>query len=59
MAVSKEELKNLLIRGKKESGKGGLKLNIKKLTSRHPGPLCHGKEKGKGGSSDIFPILGL
>ena len=58
-AESKEELKNLLIRGKKESGKGSLKLNIKKLTSWHPAPLRHGKETGKGGSSDRFPLLGL
>jgi len=48
-----------LIRGKKESGKGSLKLNIKKLTSWHPAPLRHGKERGKGGSSDRFPLLGL
>ena len=58
MAERKEELKNLLIRGK-ESGKGSLKLNIKKLTSWHPAPLHHGKEKGKGGSGDRFPLLGL
>ena len=58
-AESKKELKNLLIRGKKESGKGSLKLNIKKLTSWHPAPLRHGKERGKGGSSDRYPLLGL
>ena len=30
MAISKEELKSLLMRVKKESEKAGLKLNIKK-----------------------------
>ena len=33
MAESKEELKNLLMKVKKESEKAGLKLNIKKLRS--------------------------
>ena len=32
MAESKEELKSLLMRVKEESGKAGLKLNIKKKT---------------------------
>ena len=43
MAESEEELKNLLIKVKEESGKAGLKLNIKKLRSWHPVPLLHGK----------------
>ena len=43
-AESEEELKNLLIRMKKESEKAGLKLNIKKkLISWHLAPLLHGK----------------
>ena len=35
MAGSKEELKSLLMKVKEESEKVGLKLNIKKLRSRH------------------------
>ena len=36
MAVSKEELKSLLIKVKEESEKAGLKLNIQKQRSWHP-----------------------
>ena len=43
MAESKEELKSLLKKVKEESGKVGLKLNIRKLRSWHPVPLLHGK----------------
>ena len=46
MAESKEELKNLLMRGKEGSENASLKLNIKKkkkLRSWHPAPLLHGK----------------
>ena len=45
MAQSEEELKSLLIRVKEESGKAGLKLNIKKKKKRsgHPVPSLHGK----------------
>ena len=35
MAESEEELKSLLMRVKEESEKAGVKLNIKKLRSRH------------------------
>ena len=60
MAESEEELKSLLMRVKEESERAGLKLNIKKkLRSWCPVPLLHGKQKGKGGSSDRFPLLGL
>ena len=41
MAESKEELKGLLMRVKEESERASLRLNIKKLRSRHPAPL-HG-----------------
>ena len=44
---SEEELKSLLMRVKEESERASLKLNIKKLRSWHPAPLCHGKQKGK------------
>ena len=43
MAESEEELKSLLMRVKEESERASSKLNIKKLRSRHPAPLCHGK----------------
>ena len=47
MAESKEELKSLLMRVKKETEKAGLKLSIKKLRLWHPVPSVHGKQKGK------------
>ena len=43
MAESKEKLKSLLMRVKEESGKAGLKLNIRKLISWYPVPSLHGK----------------
>ena len=43
MAESEEELKSLLMKGKKQSEKSGLKLNIQKLRSCHPVPSLHGK----------------
>ena len=42
MAESEEELKNLLMRVKKKRERAGLKLNIKKLRSRHLPPSLHG-----------------
>ena len=39
IAESKEELRNLLMRGKKETGKGGLKLNIQKTKIMACGPI--------------------
>ena len=42
-AESKEELKSLLMKVKKESEKVGLKLNIQKTKIRHPVPSLHGK----------------
>ena len=39
MAESKEELKSLLIKVKKESEKAGLKLNIKKTKIMASGPI--------------------
>ena len=38
--------------------RASLKLNIKKLIPWHLAPLLHGKEWGKGGSRDRFPLLG-
>ena len=59
MAERKEEIKSPLMRVKEESEKAGLKLNIKNLRSWHPTLLLHAKYRGKGGSSDRFPLLGL
>ena len=39
MAESEEELKNLLMKGKEESGKDGLKLNIQKTKIMASGPI--------------------
>ena len=39
MGESEEELKNLLMKVKKESEKAGLKLNIQKTKTRAPGPI--------------------
>ena len=59
MAESKEELKNLLMRVK-ESEKAGLKLNIKKAKIIASDPVIYmANRRGKGGSSDRFPLLGL
>ena len=43
MAESEEELKNLLMKVKKESEKVCLKLNIQKTRSWYPVPSLHGK----------------
>ena len=42
-AESKEELKSLLMKVKKENEKAGLKFNIQKLRSWHLVPSLHGK----------------
>ena len=39
MAESEEELKSLLIKGKEESEKAGLKLNIQKTKTMASGPV--------------------
>ena len=43
MAETEEELKSLLMKGKEESEKVGLKLNIQKRRSWHLVPSFHGK----------------
>ena len=43
MAESEEELKSLLMKGKEESAKVGLKLNIQKNKIMASGPSLHGK----------------
>ena len=43
MAESEEELKSLVMRGKEESEKAGLKLNIQKTEIMGYRPSLHGK----------------
>ena len=62
MTESEEELKSLLMRVKEESEKAGLKLNIKKKKKLRSWirPLYFmANRRGKGGSSDRVPFLGL
>ena len=47
MAESKEELKCLLMMMKKESKKGGLKLNIQKTKLMPSGPITSWKNEGE------------
>ena len=47
MAESEEELQNLLMKVKEESGKVGLKLNIQKTKIMASGLSLHGKQMGK------------
>ena len=46
MAESKEELKSLLMKGKEESEKVGLKLNIQKTKIMASGPITSWQTKG-------------
>ena len=65
VAESREELKSLLIRVKEESENVDLKLkDTKIMAAKHKdhGSKSHHfmtNRRGKGGSSDRFPILGL
>ena len=43
MAESQEELESLLMKGKEESEKAGLKLSMQKVRSWHLVPSLHGK----------------
>ena len=47
MAESKEELKSLLMKVKKESGKLGLKLNIQKRKIMAPSPITSWQKDGE------------
>ena len=58
-AESEEELKSLLMKGKEESEKAGLKLSIQKLRSWHPVPSLHGNRWGNNGNSERLYFLGL
>ena len=46
-AESEEELKSLLVKGKEESGKVGLKLNIQKTKIRASGPITSWQTDGE------------
>ena len=59
IAESKEELKSLLMRVKKESEKTGLKLSIKKTKIMVSGSITSWQIEGKSGSSNRFPLPGL
>ena len=59
MAESKEELKSLLMKVKKESEKAGLKFNIQKLRSCHWSYHFMANRWGKSVKSGIFSFLGL
>ena len=65
MAKSEEELKSLLMMVKEENDRESLRLNIKtnkqknELRSWHLPHYCMANRRGKGGSSDRFPLLGL
>ena len=59
MAESKEELKNLLMKVKKESEKSGLKLNIQKTKIVASSHITSGQVDGETGNSDRLYFLGL
>ena len=61
MAESKEELKSLLMRGKEESEKIGLKLNIQKTKIMVSGPITYfmANRWGNNVNSDRLYFLGL
>ena len=52
MAESEEELKSLLMKVKKESEKGALKLNIQKTEIMASSPITSWQIDGKNGNSD-------
>ena len=57
MAVSKEELKSLLLKVKEESEKAGLKLNIQKTKIMASGPLTSWEIDGET-METVRPYLG-
>ena len=54
MAESEEELKNLLMKMKKETEKPGLKLNIQKMKNMASGPITSWKIDGETMTDFIF-----
>ena len=63
MAENEDEQNSLLMRVKDKSERAGLKLNIKKTKIMASSPraniYCMANRRGKGGSGDRFPLLGL
>ena len=59
MAESEEELKSLLMNGKEESEKVGLKLNIQKTKIRVSGPITSWQIDGETVQTVTDFILGL
>ena len=59
MAESKEELKSLLMKVKKESEKAGLKLNIQKMKIMASSPITSWKIDGKTVEKMADFILGV
>ena len=59
MAESEEELKNLLMKVKEESGKAGLKLNIQKTKIMTSGPITSWQIDGKTMETVTDYFLGL
>ena len=59
MAVSKEELKSLLMKVKEESEKAGLKLNIQKTKTTASGYHFMANRWGNNATSDRLYFLGL
>ena len=59
MAESEEELKNLLMKVKEETGKAGLKLHIQKIKIMASGPITSQKTDGETMETlTIFIFLG-
>ena len=59
MAENEEKLKRPLMKGKEESEKAGLKLNIQKTEVMASSPITSWQIEGKIGNSDRFYFLGL
>ena len=59
MALTEEELKNLLMKVKEESEKAGLKLNIQETKIMASGPITSWQRWGNNGNSDRLYFLGL
>ena len=59
MAESEEELKSLLMKGKEESEKVGLKLNIQKTKIMASGPITSWEIDGETVSDFIFLFMGF
>ena len=59
MALTEEELKNLLMKVKEESEKAGLKLNIQETKIMASGPITSWQRPGNNGNSNRLYFLGL